>query len=170
MQGRRVGRPPKPTNLKLITGNPGKRPLNFGEMQPKVAIPTCPSHLNGPARLEWRRISPLLKELGLLTELDRTALSLYCAAWGCWVEIENILKALGDKVWTVKSKRSYPRLSPHLIIANQAMDQCLGLLGQFGLSPATRARVSPSNNHDPASPAKNGPAPATPAWGDFPSE
>ena len=36
------GRRPKPTRLKLLTGNPGKRPLNDDEPQPQAAIPECP--------------------------------------------------------------------------------------------------------------------------------
>jgi hypothetical protein len=36
------GRRPKPTRLKVLTGNPGKRPLNMDEPQPEPAIPDCP--------------------------------------------------------------------------------------------------------------------------------
>jgi hypothetical protein len=33
------GRRPKPTRLKMLTGNPGKRPLNNDEPRPDVNIP-----------------------------------------------------------------------------------------------------------------------------------
>jgi hypothetical protein len=45
-----AGRRPKPTRLKLITGNPGKRPLNRNEPNPKRIIPACPDFLQGEAR------------------------------------------------------------------------------------------------------------------------
>src|SRR5262249_22001030 len=40
------GRRPKPTRLKVITGNPGKRPLNEHEPRPEPQIPPCPSELS----------------------------------------------------------------------------------------------------------------------------
>ncbi len=33
------GRRPKPTRIKVLTGNPGKRPLNINELRPKPKIP-----------------------------------------------------------------------------------------------------------------------------------
>jgi len=33
------GRRPKPTRLKMLTGNPGKRPLNGNEPRPAAAVP-----------------------------------------------------------------------------------------------------------------------------------
>ena len=45
------GRRPNPTRLKLLTGNPGKRPLNPDEPKPQIAVPECPVEL-GPAALQ----------------------------------------------------------------------------------------------------------------------
>ena len=33
------GRRPKPTRLKMLTGNPGKRPFNMNEPKPDAEIP-----------------------------------------------------------------------------------------------------------------------------------
>src|SRR5687768_11007374 len=114
-----TGRKPTPTNLKLLKGNPGKRPLNEAEPMPAPAIPKPPDHVTGEARKEWFRISKQLHELGLLTEIDRAALAAYCIAWGRWVEAEQNLAKYGtvikspDKGWLVQS--------PYLSIANRAM-------------------------------------------------
>ena len=49
-----VGRPPKPTILKLLEGNPGKRPLNLADgVNPEVAVPSVPRHLSVTAVKEW---------------------------------------------------------------------------------------------------------------------
>ena len=40
------GRPPKPTYLKVLEGNPGKRPLNENEPKPKPSAPKCPAWLS----------------------------------------------------------------------------------------------------------------------------
>ena len=39
------GRKPKPTALKVLEGNPGKRPLNLYEPTPEGDLPECPEWL-----------------------------------------------------------------------------------------------------------------------------
>lgn len=89
------GRKPKPIALKLLTGNPGGRPLDLAhEARVKVAIPSCPKWLVGEGRREWFRLAPLLKEAGLLTELDRGTLVQACSAWARYCAAEQRLAAL----------------------------------------------------------------------------
>ena len=47
-----VGRKPKPTALKLVTGNPGKRPLPKKEAVVALAEPTPPAFLCDDAKVE----------------------------------------------------------------------------------------------------------------------
>jgi len=51
------GRRPKPTRLKMLTGNPGKRPLNPNEPRPEATIPDAPAELSAGARAEWDRLA-----------------------------------------------------------------------------------------------------------------
>ena len=44
------GRRPKPTRIKALTGNPGKRPLNAHEPRPEPALPDCPPELSPAAQ------------------------------------------------------------------------------------------------------------------------
>ncbi len=44
------GRKPKPTALKVLEGNPGKRPLNLNEPKPEKKAPKCPSWLEPEAK------------------------------------------------------------------------------------------------------------------------
>ena len=105
-----AGRRPKPTNLKLLQGNPGKRPINPNEPQPPVEIPSAPDHLNEVAKQEWNRIAEKLERLGLISELDRAALAAYCCAYGRWVEAEEALMKTGP---VVRSPNGYPMFSPY---------------------------------------------------------
>src|SRR5205085_7950964 len=75
------GRRPKPTRLKMLTGNPGKRPLNQDEPKPEASIPDCPPELSPAARQEWDRLAAELGALRMLTNLDRAALAAYCTAY-----------------------------------------------------------------------------------------
>jgi phage terminase small subunit len=85
------GRKPTPTNVKLITGNPGKRPLPVSEPRPTPRRIGPPKHLNADAQVEWARICEELHALGLLTGLDRVALAAYCQAYGRWAQAERAL-------------------------------------------------------------------------------
>src|SRR5438094_577193 len=76
-----VSRTPKPTKLKLVTGNPGRRPLNEREPKPLVGEPDMPSFLCEVAKAEWRRMVPILLRMGLLTIADGSCLAGYCLAY-----------------------------------------------------------------------------------------
>lgn len=47
-----AGRRPKPTHLKVVTGNPGKRKLNDKEPTPAREIPSPPEHLS-----DWGKVA-----------------------------------------------------------------------------------------------------------------
>ncbi len=143
--GRR-GPAPKPTRLRLLAGNPGHRPINGKEPQPKVEIPSCPKHLGREARCEWKRIARELKALGLLSKIDRAGLAAYCVSWGRWVEAEDKLREHGT---IVKSPNGFAVQSPFLSVANQAMRQMTKLLAEFGMTPSSRTRVHSLPTEEP---------------------
>ena len=62
------GRKPTPTAIKMLEGNPGKRPLNTKEPKPAKKAPSCPKWLEPEAKKEWRRLAKLMEQIGILTE------------------------------------------------------------------------------------------------------
>ena len=48
-----AGRKPKPTAMKELEGNPGKRKLNKKEPMPGKGMPDCPKWLLPDAQEEW---------------------------------------------------------------------------------------------------------------------
>jgi len=133
------GRKPRPTVLKLIEGNPGKRPLNHWEPLLPVDIPDCPEFLNAEARAEWDRTSQVLADMGLLTLADRSALAAYCVAYSRWVEAEGQVARFGT---IVKSPhKGFPMKSPYLTVADQALEAMRKLMVEFGLTPPSRSRI-----------------------------
>ena len=80
------GRRPKPTRLKVLTGNPGKRRMNKHEPKPEPAVPECPNELGPVARREWDRLASELGKLKILTALDRAALAANCGAYALCAE------------------------------------------------------------------------------------
>ena len=89
------GRRPKPTRLKVLTGNPGKRPLNESEPRPEPVVPECPPELGEVARREWDRLAAELGPLRITTNLDRGALAAYCGAYALWAEAMEAIQKYG---------------------------------------------------------------------------
>jgi phage terminase small subunit len=82
------GRKPKPTILKLLTGNPGKRPLNNNEPEPILingaVVP--PKYLEGAALEEWNVQSAYLTSNRILGENELSLLANYCYLHGEFVK------------------------------------------------------------------------------------
>ena len=110
----------------------------------KTDLPTCPFHGNKhefdrEACKAWHRLVKELGKAGIIQRLDADALTLYCTAWARWVDAEARLREFGPVMMDRERKR--PVLSPYWRIANTAMEQMKSLLGEFGLSPASRSRI-----------------------------
>jgi P27 family predicted phage terminase small subunit len=133
------GRRPKPTRLKLLTGNPGKHPLNRDEPKPEPQIPDCPDELGPVARREWDRLAGELGRLRILTALDRAALAAYCGAYALWAEATENIQKFGTMV---KSPSGYPIQSPYVAIANRQTELMMRIASEFGFTPASRSRIA----------------------------
>lgn len=143
------GRKPKPTALKELAGNPGKRPLPQNEPKPGVpsSPPYAPRHLGSEAKREWRRLVPRLMAVGIFTELDYAALALYCEAYGRWVVAEEHLRADTEGEILV-SEKGFRYINPWRTVANQAWEQMRKILVEFGMTPSSRSRVKVEKGED----------------------
>ena len=99
------GRKPKPTALKLLEGNPGKRPLNGREPVPPRAALKCPAWLLPDAR---------------------------------WKEAEAFITQHGS---IFQTPSGYVQQVPQESIAQQNLKIMQSFCSEFGLTPATRARI-----------------------------
>ena len=141
------GRKPKPTALRLIEGNPGKRALNKKEAKLDLAEPTPPEFLNTDAKVEWGRVVGTLFRAGLMTELDRGVLAAYCQAYGRWAQSERALARMADKdehnkALMVKTTNGNAIQNPLVGTANKAKADMVRYALEFGMSPSARSKVS----------------------------
>ena len=90
-------KPAKPTHLKLLEGNPGKRRLNEREPKPEPLLPDPPDFLSADAKAEWARVSVELFHCGILTGLDRAPLAAYCQAYGRWMQAERAIAEMAKR-------------------------------------------------------------------------
>ena len=88
----RRGTKPTPTHLRLLQGNPHRRPVNPIEPQPEqIPLPDPPEHFEGHARLEWERAGKVLRNQGMFTKADLKVFESYCVAYGHWRDAEEAL-------------------------------------------------------------------------------
>ena len=135
------GRKPKPTRLKVIQGNPGKRPIEADAATPETKIPSCPAHLDTVARKEWKRVAEELRKLGLISAVSMAALAVYALAWSRWIKAENMIKKSKDGALQ-RTPNGYMQISPWLVISNKAQDQMLRVMAEFGMTPASQSRAN----------------------------
>lgn len=143
-----AGRRPKPTVLKLVTGNPGKRAINKKEPKPKRVIPSCPAHLSDAGKVAWGKLTVLLDRMGVLTEADTHALERLC---DCYADILVCRELLVRDGWTYTTLTAQ---GDTLIKGNPAANQLRAAdaqfksyLIEFGLTPSARSKVH-SNKDD----------------------
>ncbi len=132
------GPTPKPTALKLLEGNPGKRDVNKDE--PKYSLTDGsrkpPPWMGAYGKKEWKRILPLLEKNGLLTDADYMALSGYCQSVDTWVEAEKLKRTEG---LTATTSKGFEIQHPAVSIASNALASMLKFAREFGLTPSSRA-------------------------------
>lgn len=136
-----AGRPRKPTRLKVIQGNPGKRKLPEGEPTPAVEIPTRPEWLDAEAKREWNRITPYLKEQGLIAKIDRALVAMWCQ---CWAQYVWAVKDIEENGTTFETEKGYQGPRPAVAIATKMIEKLTSLSARFGFTPSDRAKMGVS--------------------------
>jgi len=149
------GPKPMPTHLKLLRGNPGKRPIR-PEPQPlrTEQVPDAPNFLTGYARDEWDRVAPELHRIGLLTVLDIAALAAYCVAYATWRTAEETLNEVANRDpvmhgLIVKTRAGGVMQNPLVLTARQAANDMVRYASEFGMTAAARARIAAGVYREP---------------------
>lgn len=141
------GPKPKPVTLKVLAGNPGKRPSGPPPPRFTQGCPGKPTWMSKEAGAEWGRIVPELEAAGLLSIADRAALAAYCQAWAELVETTKVVELEGrvhkEPVQNARGEVIGYKLKAHPAVRLQrdAFNRVRQFLVEFGLSPAARGRV-----------------------------
>lgn len=88
--------------------------------------------------MEWNRVVGELYALGILTQVDRAALVVYCTAWADYVKACNKLEKEGD---VIISDKGGMYQNPWVAIKKRSMDQIIKFSAEFGMTPSSRSRV-----------------------------
>lgn len=147
-----AGRRPKPTHLKVIQGNPGKRALNPKEPKPAKGRTTKkqpPAHLGQTAKAAWRKVATILDRMGVLTEADEHALERLAECYAEIRECSKLIKQHGRSYETVNNEGSVMhRPRPEVGMLADADRRFRAYLIEFGLTPAARTKIQTSGQKE----------------------
>lgn len=131
---------PQPTVLKMLHGNPGKRPLPEGEPTPEpVGLPPPPENLTEPVAVkEWNKLVEQFDKMKMLGMVDLGILESYCRYWAQWQDA--IIKVDGKSV--IMGPKGFPVVNPYIKVADTAFSKILPLMRELGLTPASRTRIN----------------------------
>lgn len=137
-----AGRKPKPSHLKLINGNPGKRPINKREPTASSDLPIAPKWLNDRAREIFAEIVALIDEMGYASRSHMHSLALAASRLE---EVEVCTQMIDDEGRTYETTNTQGDTSikshPAVAQRSEAMRHAQSLLAEFGLTPSAAAKV-----------------------------
>jgi len=128
----------KPLELHQLQGNVRRGRHGGRRIGPALPPPTCPRWLDPLAKTEWRRVTPELVRLGVVTLLDRTCLAAYCVSYARWRQASEALEREG---LVIVGHRKALRKHPLLTVARQYAEKMRAFAQELGLTPASRARL-----------------------------
>lgn len=137
-----AGRPPKPSGIRRLEGNLGKRAIP--DSVESHGRPLMPGYLDPEQQELWRQIEAGMPPR-LLTLADTQAIERMCVAWARFRECQRKIAAL-----TMFNRGSVGQLTISPLLRIQAMAaremQAAGM--ELGLSPVARARISAPETAD----------------------
>ncbi len=137
-----MGRPNKPTALKVLQGNAGKRGLNHLEPKPEPKRPRMPSHLSPKAKSAYKKVCDLLESMGVLTVADGMALEMMCDAYAEWRDLRKVIDTEGATYKTIgTSGDEIIKARPEVAMASDAWKRVKAMASEFGLTAASRTKI-----------------------------
>ena len=125
---------PKPKKLYSVDADPAHKP------DAKKAPPLRPPHeITKDERKYWKRYAPELAKLHVITDSDKAALLQLCRSHVMYDVASLDIKQHGTMLFNDKGT---PLRNPSLLTVEKAQDMINKLLNQFGMTPASRHKVS----------------------------
>jgi P27 family predicted phage terminase small subunit len=129
------GRKKKPTLLKWVTGNPGRRPINPSEPEPAPGKVLAPDWLDEEGKKKWAEV---LENCHWITSADGDMLALYCDSYSHYRKAQ----AVSIRTPVVKTPEGKMIKNPAWTARNEAFHQMRSAGSELGLSPSSRAGIS----------------------------
>lgn len=141
------GRPPTPSALKELHGNPGHRPLNEHEPKPNVYLPEkLPYEMSGVASEIFNNKARELYQCGILTNLDVEFLGIWAEMMEEYIDIKNEIKKQGRVYYKQRIDGSgnelmEPARNPNMITLENLRREIRFYSARLGTEPSARTKL-----------------------------
>ena len=135
-----VGRKRKPAAEHEANGNPGKRPIRPEPEYKVVKGSMPPDWLDDGAKDIWHELIPMLERTRVYTEADKYSFAMYCLHASAVIRATLKLQEIGKDIYINTNGNVQP--SPYDTILRQHSSLMHKCGGEFGLTPATRSKVT----------------------------
>lgn len=149
------GRKPKPTAIKKLQGNAGRRKLNDNEPSfPVSASVPAPAWLDEIGVLTWNWGLELMKAGRTWADVDLQALAKYCDVTSQWHKARAFISEKGqcypllDSQGEIRCFQQYPQVSIYRNLLNVMQKYET----EFGWTPSSRSRLQVPGEEKPADP------------------
>lgn len=140
-----TGRPKIPTEIKKARGTLRKsRELDNPMTVKKIDIPDAPKWLSKIGKEQFKLVATQLHSIDMLCEVDVQLIVAYSNSMALHIECEQALRKNG-RVMVYRNDDGEPKHSqivPLQAVSKQALEMCLKLASQFGLTPSARSKIS----------------------------
>lgn len=140
-----MGRPRKPTHLKVVTGTAQKCRTNPNEPQPEKGATPAPGWLSDRAAEIYAGLCAHLDGMGVLATVDDHVVALAASRLE-EIEITTACVEDGGRTYETTNAQGEKMIRPNPMVAqrSEAMRHAQSLLSEMGLTPAARSKVSAS--------------------------
>lgn len=115
-----------------------------------IPIPSERIQKNDCAKTEYFRVCTILRNKGLLSDLDLAALEMYCVCWAEYNKLLDYLETTNDYAQIHKSGLEVRSLSYMRFL--EAEKRMRSLIGQLGFLPTKRTSLKANNKEEKYTP------------------
>ncbi len=138
-----MGRPAKPTIVKINEGNPGKRPLNTSEPKTTMKIQK-PRNLSKSAGAVWGKMVKWLGpgQMEMLEACDEIALAMLAENYAEWWECVREIRKKGRTIKVPNhAGETITKTNPLVHQASDLQRRLMVLISRFGFTPVDRVKL-----------------------------
>lgn len=125
--------------MKVLQGTARADRMNPDEPMPE-GLPDKPEFADPACGVIWDELFPMLERMQVLTEADGQALALLCEWQATYDKAERFVSSAESL--TFETSNGYAAQIPEFSIMKAASDKVLELYRAFGMTPASRTKVS----------------------------
>ena len=139
------GRKPRAIEVQEAEGsfkaNPDRRPKNAIKADPQEPVIPTVIKSDEDALAVWNETVEVLRATNILSRTDTHLLTVYCSTYSEWIKLHRLVSRDGHSTPDGKT-------SPESVAYFKLSSQHHKLMGELGLSPSSRARLSVAKSDD----------------------